>query len=176
MLSSRTTARGFTLIEAMIAIALLALLLLVAMPAFMTMISNLRVRSVSESILSGIQVARTEALKRNQVVTFRLDSATGGGWSVVLADNTVTQAKSASEGGAVEVAVETGATEIVFNNLGRRQLPEAPPAILKVDVSNPDIGSCEPAGSVRCLRITVGIGGEVRLCDPKRPTGDPQAC
>lgn len=172
--------RGFTLIEVMIAIALVGLLLLAGMPTFATMISNLRVRSVSDSVLSGIQFARTEALKRNQNVTFRLDPLTGvgGGWQVLLpADNTVLQSKSATEGGTVLVALGTEDTEVVFNNLGRRNFPNPATPVLDVDVSNPGVGSCEAAGgSVRCLRITVTIGGEARLCDPQRPSGDPQAC
>lgn len=171
--------RGFTLIEVMIAIALVGLLLLAGMPTFATMISNLRVRAVSDSVLNGIQTARTEALKRNLNVTFRLDplSGVGGGWQVLLPDNTVLQSKSAVEGGAVLVALEPVGTEIVFNNFGRRSLPDATTPMLDVNVSNPGVGNCEAQnGSVRCLRIAVSIGGESRLCDPKRPSGDPQAC
>jgi len=176
MLSFRSS-RGFTLIEAMVTIALLGFLLLVGLPAFTTMLANLRVRAVSDGVLSGIQFARAEALKRNQNMTFRLDPLTGvgGGWQVLLPDGTMIQSKSAAEGGAVQVALATADTEIVFDNLGQRLLPAAP-ARLNVDVSNPGVGNCEPVGSVRCLRITVSIGGEARLCDPRRAAGDPQAC
>jgi type IV fimbrial biogenesis protein FimT len=182
MLSLRPS-RGFTLIEVIIAIALIGLLLLAGLPAFATMISNLRVRSVSDSVLSGIQAARTEALKRNLSVTFQINPATGigGGWQVFPTNTAsdILQTKSASEGGAVLVAMDAGATEIVFNNLGRRVLPVVGngTGTLDVDISNPGVGACEAnSGSVRCLRITVSIGGETRLCDPNRATGDPQAC
>lgn len=182
MLIARSS-RGFSLIELMVAIALLAFLLLLGLPTFATMISNLRVRSVSDSILSGIQNARIEALKRNASITFELDPITGigGGWKVYPTGNSadVLHSKGGSEGGAVQVALDTGATLIEFNNLGRRTLPVVPNAtgVLDVDVSNPGLGSCEDAGgSVRCLRVTVSLGGETRLCDPNRPTGDPQAC
>lgn len=177
MLSFRPT-RGFTLIELVIAIALVGLLLLVGLPAFKTMISNLRVRSVSDSVLSGLQVARTEALKRNQNVTFRLDAATGGGWSVILADNSVFQSKSAAEGNAVNVALNPNGTQVIFSNLGRRILPVPGTVdVLDINITNPSVGTCEEVGgSVRCLRVTVAIGGEARLCDPKRVIGDPQAC
>lgn len=182
MLSLRKL-RGFTLIEVMITITLLAFLLLLALPAFTTMISNLRVRNVSDSVLSGIQSARTEALKRNINISFELDPATGigGGWKVYPTSNNadVLHSKSSSEGGGVQVALDTGATIIEFNNLGRRVLPAVPNATgtLDVDVSNPGTGACEDTGgSVRCLRVTVSLGGETRLCDPNRPTSDPQAC
>lgn len=168
---------GVTLIELMVALALLGLLLLAGLPAFQTMLSNLRVRSVAESVLSGVQLARTEALKRNQNVSFNLDATTGGGWSVQLADGTVLQSKSATEGGAVEVALATGGDEIVFNRLGQRTTPNATTPVLDINITNPVVDACElDGGSVRCLRVTVSIGGQTRLCDPKRAAGDPQAC
>jgi type IV fimbrial biogenesis protein FimT len=183
MLNSRS-ARGMTLIELMVTITLIGLLLLAGLPAFTTMLSNLRVRAVAEGVLGGVQAARTEALKRNLNITFQLDPASGigGGWQVLLPDailsaDSILHAKSAVEGGAVQVSLSTGTTDIVFNNLGRRITPDATTRILGIDVSNPDIGACETVGgSVRCLRVTVAIGGESRLCDPKRAVGDPQAC
>jgi type IV fimbrial biogenesis protein FimT len=185
MLSLRR-AQGLTLIELVITVTLLGLLLLVGLPSFTTMLSNLRVRSVSESVLGGIQFARSEALKRNLSVTFQLDSVIGGGWTVLLPaavatdPATVLQTQAASEGGAVTVVFDppgNPSDTIIFNNLGRRITPAATTPILNVDVSNPGIATCElDGGSVRCLRVTVAIGGEARLCDPKRASGDPQAC
>lgn len=175
----RVFTRGFTLIELMVAIGLLAFLLLIAYPGFVTMLANLRVRAVGDGVLSGLQYARGEALKRNMDITFRLDPVTGvgGGWQVVLPDTSVIQQKSAAEGGAAEAQMAGGNVDVVFNNLGRRAQPTAPPANLDIDITNPGVAACETAGgSIRCLRVTVALGGEVRLCDPRRPVGDPQAC
>lgn len=171
--------RGFTLIELMIAIAVLAFVLLIAYPTFVTLLANLRVRAVADSVLSGLQQARSEALRRNMAVTFRFDPASGvgGGWELRLPNNTLVQATSSAEGGLVEAQMAGGNADIVFDNLGRRLLPVAPPAVLDIDISNPNVAACELAGgSVRCLRVTVPVGGGVRLCDPRRPAGDPQAC
>lgn len=171
--------RGFTLVELMVTIALLAFLLLLAYPGFVTMLANLRVRAVADGVLSGLQYARGEALKRNMEITFRIDpnNGVGGGWQVALPDATVIQQKSAAEGGAVEAQMVGGNVDIVFDNLGRRSLPAAPPATLDIDITNPGVDACElNGGSIRCLRVTVALGGEVRLCDPHRPVGDPQAC
>lgn len=87
--------RGFTLIELMIGITLMALLLSLAAPAFMTMISNTKLRNHAESIFNGLQLARAEALKRNTTVQFRLvtdltsgctGETDGGAWVVSLFD------------------------------------------------------------------------------------------
>lgn len=174
----RATPCGFTLVELMVTIALLAFLLLVAYPTFATMLANLRVRAVADGVLSGLQYARGEALKRNQSITFRFDPASGvgGGWQVLLPDTTLIQQQSAA-GGAVEAGMTGGNVDIVFDNLGRRLLPAAPPATLGIDITNPGVAACETAGgSIRCLRVTVALGGGLRLCDPRRPVGDPQAC
>ena len=63
---------GFTLIELMIGLAIMALLIALAAPSFTTMIANSKVRSQAESIFNGLQLARAEALKRNTTVQFRL--------------------------------------------------------------------------------------------------------
>jgi len=177
MLTFPRHVRGVTLIELMVVIAFIGLLLLVGLPAFGTMLANLRVRGVAESVLTGVQTARTEALTRNEDITFSLDAATGGAWSVRLAAGTKLQEKSAADGGAVNVALASGGNLIVFNRLGQRTTPPAATPVLNIDITNPGVDACEvDGGSVRCLRIMVSIGGQTRLCDPKRQAGDPQAC
>jgi type IV fimbrial biogenesis protein FimT len=68
--------RGFTIIELMLGLALFAIVLTLAFPSFRTMLQNAKLRSTAESILGGLQTARTEALKQNpapgQAVEFLL--------------------------------------------------------------------------------------------------------
>lgn len=165
---------GFTIIEVMIAMALMMLIILVGMPSFSGILASMRVRAVGESLLSGIQMARTEAVRRNQPVSFNLDAEDGGGWSVILvADGSTLQSKPASEGGTVNVISDLGST-LTFNNLGRRTVPGG--GTLTFSLTNSDVAPCQPAGNVRCLSVTVEAGGQVRLCDPRRSAPDPQAC
>jgi type IV fimbrial biogenesis protein FimT len=166
--------RGFTLVELVIVIALLGLVLVLGMPSFTGVLASMRVRSVAEGMLGGIQTARTEAMRRNQQVSFNLDSEDGGGWSVVLdADASVLQLKSAGEGGTVLVQSDLGAA-LTFNNLGQRTVPAG--GAVTYFLSNPDVAPCQPSGVVRCLSIIVQPSGQVRLCDPQRAAPDPQAC
>lgn len=164
---------GMTLVELMIAMALVVLVLLLGMPSFSGMLASLRLRSVAEGMLGGIQMARTEAARRNQSVNFRLDAQDGGGWSVALADGSTLQSKSASEGGSVNVQSDLGTT-LTFNNLGQRTVPAG--GALTFSLTNPDAGDCQPSGPIRCLNITVQAAGQARLCDPRRTAPDPQAC
>ncbi len=176
---TRCRQSGVTLIEMMIAIALIALLMLVALPNFSVWLANLRVRTVAESITSGLQLARIEATKRNASVRFHLDSATGGGWTVLVVDGgAVIESKAGSQGGTATVTLAPNSDESVgFSSLGQRIKPTAASGDMTVSITNPGSGDCQNAGgAVRCLNIQVPAGGQVRMCDPSRPDTDPQAC
>ncbi len=169
--------RGVTLIEIALALVIVSLLIVVGMPSFMNYMAGFKVRSVSEGLIGAVQLARIESAKRNQPVRFVLDDATGGGWSVLAADDTVLQTRGAAEGGNVLVTVTPGgATTLTFNNLGQRTVPDAASGAVTLAVTNPTAGGCQPSGGVRCLSIVIEPGGQSRMCDPQRPNGDPQAC
>jgi len=71
----RRAARGATLIELAVAMGIVAFLYLLAAPAFSAWIQNTQIRTASESIQNGLQLARAEALRRNRGVMFWLTSA-----------------------------------------------------------------------------------------------------
>ncbi|MBI2509431.1 MAG: prepilin-type N-terminal cleavage/methylation domain-containing protein, partial [Betaproteobacteria bacterium] len=58
-------AMGFTLIELMVGIAIVGILIMIALPNFTIWIQNTQIRAGAEGILSGLQLARTEAVRRN---------------------------------------------------------------------------------------------------------------
>ena len=64
--------RGFSMIEIVVTIAVLALLLFAAMPGLGTWLDNTRIRNVADSLQNGLQLARGEAVRRNQNVSFRV--------------------------------------------------------------------------------------------------------
>lgn len=166
--------RGASLVEVAIALTLIALLVTLGLPTFREMMAGLRIRGVGEDMLGALQVARVEAMKRNQNVTFRIDNQAGGAWSIVLdADQTVVANKTSPTGSTVYVEGDLD-TSASFNNFGLRFAPIGDD--LTFAISDPAAGPCQPSGSIRCMSVIVRIGGQVRLCDPVRPAGDPQAC
>jgi type IV fimbrial biogenesis protein FimT len=128
LIASRS--RGFTIIELMIAIALFSVVLMLAMPSFTTMLQNAKLRAKAESILAGLQEARTEALKQNQTVEFLLmaedpDPTNVAGFG----------ANAAGPSWAVRVDAGGGAYSFVEGRSGLEGSGQADPAALYAQVS-----------------------------------------
>ena len=163
---------GVTLVELVIAVAILGILAAIAAPSYNAFVANSQIRSTTESIRNGLQVARAEAVKRNATVSFTLDT-TNSSWAVGCPTVTANcpaaiQSKPAREGGSGTVTVSvTGANPVIFNNLG------GVAAVTRVDIDNTSI----PAASTNDLRVRVGAGGNVRVCDPNiSATTDTRFC
>lgn len=77
---------GFGLIELMVTITIAAILLGLAVPSMRDFIMSQRVKSASYDIVYTLNLARSEAIKRNATVTVA-PAATGwkDGWSVTIA-------------------------------------------------------------------------------------------
>jgi type IV fimbrial biogenesis protein FimT len=56
---------GFSLVELIIGMAIIAMLMALALPQYTTFISNSRLRATAEGITNGLNLARAEAVKRN---------------------------------------------------------------------------------------------------------------
>ncbi len=106
----RNTQCGLTLIELMVVVSVLAILMTIAVPGFQSWIAKARVRLKSESVLNGMQLARSEAIRRNARIIFTVntDSSWAVGCETVVGDNdgdgvadcpSVIQSKPAGEGG-----------------------------------------------------------------------------
>jgi type IV fimbrial biogenesis protein FimT len=177
--------RGFTIIEIGISLVVMGILLALGLPSFVTWIQNTQIRTGAEGVLNGIQLARAEAVRRNlttQVVLTEagLSPATTG-WTVrVVNGGEVVQTRSANEGSPNAQLVMTPAngTTLTFNGMGRVIAnPDLSPIVSQMDVVNPGGGTCEvDGGTMRCLSIRIGLGGNVRMCDPKVAAGDPRGC
>ena len=82
--------RGFTAIELMVVVAIVAVLAALAGPSFTPMIERWRVRQTAEALQSSLYLARSEAIKRGGGITI---DATGGwdqGWRVTHTQGTTT--------------------------------------------------------------------------------------
>jgi type IV fimbrial biogenesis protein FimT len=61
--------RGFTVIEVLVVLTISAILVAMAVPSFQAMIQNNRISSASNSFIATLDIARSEAIRRNWSVT-----------------------------------------------------------------------------------------------------------
>jgi type IV fimbrial biogenesis protein FimT len=192
-MNRHATAPGFTLVELVIGIALFTTLLVIAVPSMMELIQNSRVRGSADGIAAGLQLARSEAIRRNAEVHFALvandpaeivngspawcSGPDGNHWAVWVEsraeDGTVTRelidSRAAQEGGGSGVRVSCAQ---VAGGTGRAgeivfdSLGVAKQAATVRFEVTAAVGACRPDGFVRCLDVAVTAGGAVRVCDP----------
>jgi type IV fimbrial biogenesis protein FimT len=173
-------ARGFTLIEMMIAVAIMGLLLLLATPGYIEFTANSKVRNVTEGMMNGLRQAQLEAVKRNTNVQFLM---TADGWEVccdeddkVIKSEVVFEATSANPPKILTEPV--GSKAVTFGGLGRaaEKNADGTDPIAKIKVDPPEkIGT-------RSLGIAISsLGGNLKMCDPDSKftysgSSDPLAC
>jgi len=165
---------GFTLIELMVAIAILAILLFIALPNFAVWMQNTQIRTAGEAVLNGMQLARAEAIRRNTAVELLMNVSSG--WTAtVLGTGEVIQSRVAGEGSAAALVTiaPVGATRITFDAFGSITANiDGTPAITEIKIDSPSIAAADS----RELCVLVRAGGNVRLCDPQVPATDSRTC
>jgi type IV fimbrial biogenesis protein FimT len=185
--------KGFSLIEMMITIAIVAILLLIATPSFTSWMNNARIRSAAESIQNGLRTARNEAAQRGTPVRFQLGSTTGASWTVCqmatgatdCTGGTTIETRDASE---QQLALTTSTAKTALTTPGTLITGGVPAGITFDALARPtsfgtnslsriDVAGSKTAG--RRLVIMISAGGMVRACDPETvnlSTSDAQSC
>lgn len=112
---------GFTLVELMIVLVLLAILLAVGVPSFRDFILNQRLRATSNDLRIALMAARSEAVKRNRNV--EVEAAPGGwntGWFIADPNALDVHFLDHSQPGSSEISIsENGAGNVGFTAAGR---------------------------------------------------------
>lgn len=120
-------APGFTLIELMIAIAILAIFTVMASPIYNRIIANQRLRSGSTALYLALVKTRNEAIRRGDDVT--LTSASGGwqnGWT--MAYGTTNIEVEGQQAGVSVTPSPSSLTTVTYQSSGR--ISTTPPQFL----------------------------------------------
>jgi type IV fimbrial biogenesis protein FimT len=169
--------RGFNIIEIVVTLVILAFLFTLGMPTYSNWIQNSQMRASAESIMAGLQHARSEAVRLNDSQGVRFSLLADNAWEAKrVADDTVIQKGGGQDLAKNALVTPDGAvTDVTFSPLGQT----TPALTLDIDVTHVDssLKCVADGGDIRCLRVQVRAGGMVRLCDPSVTTvGDPRRC
>lgn len=192
----RRRGRGFTLVELLVTLALLALLMLAATPPLATWSANARVRGAAERLGNDLRLTRAEALRRNRLTTFALTLGTPdlGAAPVANGNAWFAQALPRLSGEAVsdtaffilgstharqEQVTVTGPALLCFNMIGRPVSRSGTglgaDCSAPTTLAAPSVYRLSASGADRPLEVQVFAGGRIRVCDPARSLASGQA-
>jgi type IV fimbrial biogenesis protein FimT len=192
--------RGFSMIELVVAMAILVTLMAAVMPEVSTWVKGLKVRSAAESLRNGAELARMEALKRNSRVTLWMVAdgsakvpgntcelaSNSAAWVVSVVDPTGACAAGASMVASPQLVQRSSATEnasgltvsaLSLGGGGANHVTFNGLGQVVVDAGTISVVDVvATAGGTRRLRVVVETGGAIRMCDRDVAAGDPRIC
>ncbi|HSH53584.1 MAG TPA: GspH/FimT family pseudopilin [Methylotenera sp.] len=147
---------GFTLVELLVVITIVAIFAGIAMPSFQKIIRNQRIKNASFELFASLIVARSEAIKRNGDVT--ITPVSGGwdaGWKITGSDGTVLKNHSA----LANIVVSGAPSTLIYKRTGRLSAAASPAIQLDVDPADSEY--------IRC--ITIDLSGLPRTIKGECP-------
>ena len=169
----RAASQGFTLVELMIVVAIIAILTILAIPNFVEWMQNSKTRTTADSIQNGLRYAQSQAITLNRQTTF---AATASGWTVdyiansaAASEDTQPHPLQVSPAGLFDnTAIAPGAGDpavIAFSSLGRTLGGATAAGPFAVLAANASFTVSNPKGT-RSLKVFVTPAGKVNMCDP----------
>lgn len=178
--SNQSYQRGFTLIELIVTFSLLAILLALAAPSFVSYRRNSELVSITNNFIASLNAARTEGMKKNMysmVVPIGNDNNWSAGWvvfidvnsdevfdsgdSIVLKQEAVPSYISISGNGSTAEAN----SHVRFDGSGFSR-PIGTLSNATLSISRADAGS----DYRQIRRIKIAVTGRTRVCTPQSAT------
>lgn len=152
---SGSRVRGFTLIEILVAISILAILASLSVPMYTTTLASNRTRSAAYSLVGTLTYARSEAVKRNTAVSVSpVGTGWQDGWTVTSGGNTLSLNEPAPA-----LALTGPNAGVSYLPTGRLNIP----GNVLFTISAPN------TGYTRC--VTIDPGGHPSLAKGERNDG-----
>jgi type IV fimbrial biogenesis protein FimT len=191
--------RGFSVIELMVTVSLIAILMVLTIPAYGTWMADAHVRAVAESLTNAIRQTQATAVARGRTSLFALTTDPHPGtssapatyapnWLAALNVLSGSDEKASSlglilqstEGSQHQVTV-SGPALICFNALGRQTSLSAASNSLSASCTAADPAIYQvsrSSGASRSFNVLVYAGGRVRMCDTAKAISgaNPDGC
>lgn len=188
-----TSSGGFSLLELLIAVAVLAVILSVAMPSFAELAQTRRLTGLGEQLYAHLQQARSEAITRNTAVyaNFAADGTTSWEYGISSANSLCDLSATAPTAGNACVlvvddgdgTVDPGDGSVDADDLVLMRFTDAEYGDVTMSTSGFSSGNSQVAfdpvrgtasaaqidlasASGRHLRLKVSLLGRITLCSP----------
>jgi len=191
-MAGSATERGYTLLEALFAVAILAIVTVIAAPSFSALLSERRVSSSAKAFAAALRKAQAEATARNRNVEVLFTTtepspttvlsatptaaASAGNW--LVRQTAPTDASAYIDGHALAsqmptVVMDATRTVVGFTPLGR---PVDLSGGMLLPLADPLVVRFTDRATTRRYCTYLTTGGAIRTCDPIRPAGDVASC
>jgi type IV fimbrial biogenesis protein FimT len=138
--------RGFTLVEMLVVVSILAIVTAISAPSFRSFTAGQQIKSAAYDLTSALLLARSEALKRNGSVEIRrVGDRWNNGWRVAFVPTDATLNLQNAVNG--DLSFDGAPDVIVFNAYGRVSSP--------VDQVEIELSSSAAAGNKRCISLSL---------------------
>jgi len=199
---ARRRAGGFSIIELMVVVTLIAFLAVLTVPAFGKWTADAHVRAAAESLTNAIRLSQSMAVAKGRTSLFALTaatppaynstpSATGPNWFAVLnplagSDETAANLGlllMSTEGTQHSVSI-AGPAMVCFSSVGRQtslastQTSLATACTTGADDTHPTTYTVSRTSATRSFKVLVYLGGRVRMCDAAKTlsSSNPDGC
>ena len=177
--------RGFTLIEMLIAVALIGILSAATLPGFSGFLNGQKVNLAANNVYTAMQLTKASAIQQNARMALVFEP-TLGSWCIFNRTEEPTSTACSWTSNTLETGVlrkyiepmpiglaiavlPASATQITYDGLGR----VVPNSDASATITNVTVTMPTDPGRANTVQLSNGI---VRLCDPLKAVGDPQAC
>ena len=167
--------RGLTLMELMVTVAIMAILLVLAAPSFNSFLARGRLIGAAEGLAQDLQLAKSEALRRNASVTISFSTLGAWCYGTIAAANrcdctvanscTLRQVDGSSYAGVTmsSVSFPSSAPYAFATFTAGQGVANAG----TVEFTHPNAGT---------LRVSLGAAGQVSICSTLGGLGHHPAC
>jgi type IV fimbrial biogenesis protein FimT len=159
----RTLPHGFTFIELMLTLAVVAVLATVAVPSLLDLLDRHRLRGAAESLRGDLLLARAEALRLNVPVSVSFRIETASRWCYALSDAGPCNCLSADEC-AVAGAPAHGADVARFRRVALATNLSLRTATFQPARGTVNAGTVTLTAGARAVDIVLSTLGRIRLC------------
>jgi type IV fimbrial biogenesis protein FimT len=170
-LQSASRLSGMTLVELMVAIAMLCIVLSIGFPTFTGFVQDNRITTETNRLVSNLNYARSEASSRATVVTISRKSGTDKvwheGWEIYTdADDGGNSARVVSDTFLRDVSAAGNGVRIRASDPGDRWISYRADGMLNEGGNALAIAVCDDRGEANGRDITVSLVGRVSVTSP----------